>query len=65
MPTLSIDTRKAPEAVDITGHVRERVAHAGVTNGVCHLLALHTTVGLTVMDLDPARTSTCWTHCGR
>ncbi len=54
MQRLVIKTRKKREVVDITDRLGEFVGkNASGRNGVCNLLVLHTTAGLTTADLDP------------
>ena len=52
--TLSVRTGSRIEMVDITGKVQELVRGSGVTEGVCHVFAAHTTAGLTINEnADP------------
>ena len=53
MNRLSIKTRKKREVLDITDLVEEQLGKNDSASGVCHLLVLHTTAGLTTADLDP------------
>jgi secondary thiamine-phosphate synthase enzyme len=51
---IEVRTRGREELVDITDAVQERVAAAGVRQGVVHLWSLHTTCGITVNEgADP------------
>lgn len=54
MQTLTVNTQKKRQVVDITAHVQTLISRAypGKT-GVCHLSLLHTTAALTTADLDP------------
>ncbi len=53
--TLSLPTRERTEMVEITGKVQELVRASGVTEGVCHIFAAHTTAGLTINEnADPS-----------
>ena len=53
--TLSVHTHRRTEMVDITGQIQEQVHLSGVTDGVCHLFAAHTTAGLTINEnADPS-----------
>ena len=51
MQRITIETRKKREVVDITERVEKTLV--GVSNGICNLLAQHTTAALTTADLDP------------
>jgi secondary thiamine-phosphate synthase enzyme len=51
---IEVRTREREELVDITDAIQEKVAAAGVTDGVVHLWSLHTTCGITVNEgADP------------
>lgn len=51
---IEVRTREREEMVDITDLVQQRVAAAGVRQGVVHLWSLHTTCGITVNEgADP------------
>jgi len=53
--TLSVRTKSRIEMVEITGQIQELVRLSGVEEGVCHLMAAHTTAGLTVNEnADPS-----------
>jgi len=53
--TLSVRTSRRTELVDLTGQIQERVRLSGVTEGVCHIFAAHTTAGLTINEnADPS-----------
>jgi secondary thiamine-phosphate synthase enzyme len=52
---IQVSSRSRNELIDITGPVAEQVAKSGVTSGVCHLFAMHTTAAITVNEgADPA-----------
>jgi secondary thiamine-phosphate synthase enzyme len=51
---IEVRTREREQMVDITDQVQERVAAAGVAEGVVHLWSLHTTCAVTVNEgADP------------
>jgi secondary thiamine-phosphate synthase enzyme len=49
--TLTFETTRAKQVVDVTEEVQQEIDGTG--DGLCHLFVLHTTAALTVMDLDP------------
>ncbi|WRP04847.1 secondary thiamine-phosphate synthase enzyme YjbQ [Rossellomorea aquimaris] len=52
--TLTIDTKKRDEMIDITTHVQEVVNHAKMKEGVVVVQSFHTTAGITVNEnADP------------
>jgi secondary thiamine-phosphate synthase enzyme len=52
--TFTVATRQAAESIDITSSVSEIVAAAGVQNGVCHVMVLHSTAAIVVNEThDP------------
>lgn len=53
METLTIQTRRKDEVVDITAAVERVVAGAQHESGLCVVFAAHTTCALTTADLDP------------
>ncbi|HKS72456.1 MAG TPA: secondary thiamine-phosphate synthase enzyme YjbQ [Terriglobales bacterium] len=54
MHRVTIKTKKKREVIDITDHLEKLLAKLDdATNGVCHVLVLHTTAALTTADLDP------------
>jgi secondary thiamine-phosphate synthase enzyme len=54
MQTISINSRRKDELIDITADVARIVAESGVAEGVCFLNSLHTTAGLVVNEnADP------------
>ncbi|MFH0829395.1 MAG: secondary thiamine-phosphate synthase enzyme YjbQ [Candidatus Kerfeldbacteria bacterium] len=50
MKTLTVSTKRARQVVDITDDVQRSVS---IKNGIVHLFAQHTTVAISVADLDP------------
>ena len=53
--TLSVQTSRRTEMVDITGQIQELVRLSGVKEGVCHIFEAHTTAGLTINEnADPS-----------
>lgn len=53
METITIDTKKAKEIVDITDKISEIIKKSKIKDGVVHLFLTHTTAALTTADLDP------------
>ncbi|OPX21789.1 MAG: hypothetical protein B1H03_05915 [Planctomycetales bacterium 4484_113] len=52
---ITIRTPGKEALLDITAEVQRAVSESGVNDGVCHLLALHTTAGLTINEnADPS-----------
>jgi len=50
--TLVVETARAVEHQDITDRVREVVKRSGVTDGLCHVMALHSTAAVIVNETD-------------
>lgn len=50
MKTLSIETKKQKQVIDITDEI---IKNLEIQNGLCHLFLTHTTAALTTADLDP------------
>ena len=50
MKTLRVPTRGREEMVDVTDAVRQSVASAGVSDGICVVYSPHTTCGVTVNE---------------
>ncbi|MEW6556864.1 MAG: secondary thiamine-phosphate synthase enzyme YjbQ [Elusimicrobiota bacterium] len=51
---ININTHKQTEFVDITEIVREKIAEAKVSDGVCVVFVPHTTAGITINEnADP------------
>lgn len=54
MQTISINSRRKEELIDITADIARVVAESGVSEGVCFVNSLHTTAGLVVNEnADP------------
>ena len=54
MEVVSVKTGRKTELVDITGQVERVVRASGVSDGVAHVFALHTTAGITINEnADP------------
>ncbi|MCC5800612.1 secondary thiamine-phosphate synthase enzyme YjbQ [Rossellomorea vietnamensis] len=52
--TLSIDTKKRDEMIDITRYVQDIIHRSGMTEGLVVVQSLHTTAGITVNEnADP------------
>ena len=51
--TVSLDSTKAPEFVDITDHVRAAVTEAGITMGIAVVYSRHTTAAIKISELEP------------
>jgi secondary thiamine-phosphate synthase enzyme len=47
---IDLKSRARTEFIDITADIKEMLRSANVGNGVCHLLVLHTTAGITVNE---------------
>jgi secondary thiamine-phosphate synthase enzyme len=55
MHTLSVNTGRRLNLVNITGQVQEYVRDSGVDEGVCTIFVAHTTAGLTINEnADPS-----------
>ncbi len=50
--TLIVETSQAVCHADITDQVREVVKRSGVTDGLCHVMALHSTAAVIVNETD-------------
>lgn len=51
---FSVETRSAVESVDLTERVRGIVDGAGVGNGLCHVMVMHSTAAIVVNEThDP------------
>jgi secondary thiamine-phosphate synthase enzyme len=51
--TKSVRTTRKKQVLDITDDINEHLAKREITDGLCHVFALHTTCSTTVADLDP------------
>ncbi len=51
---FSVETREPKQCIDITDRVRELVAQANVTDGLCHVMVLHSTAAVVINETaDP------------
>jgi secondary thiamine-phosphate synthase enzyme len=53
MEEIVIKTTKERQIVDITQEIQKRIPRQKLTEGLCNLFVLHTTVALVTADLDP------------
>src|SRR5438876_1320379 len=53
MKTVTIETTKRDEVVDITETVETQLQEVQAASGICVVFAAHTTCALTTADLDP------------
>ena len=53
MKTVTIETNKKDQVVDITETVETQLQEAQAENGICVVFVAHTTCALTTADLDP------------
>ena len=54
METITVDTQRKDELVDITQQVQQHVAASGIQDGLAHLICQHTTAGITINEnADP------------
>ena len=51
--TVSLESTKAPEFVDITDRVHAAVAEAGITMGIAVVYSHHTTAAIKINELEP------------
>jgi secondary thiamine-phosphate synthase enzyme len=52
--TFTIETSEPEQSFDITARVREIAARGGVAHGMCHVMALHSTMAVVVNETaDP------------
>ena len=52
MHQISVTSTQKKQVIDLTDRINEILGKGKLKNGLCHLLASHTTVALTVADLD-------------
>jgi secondary thiamine-phosphate synthase enzyme len=51
---FSVETQRPEQAIDITSQVRDTVKRAGVENGLCQVMVMHSTAALVVNETaDP------------
>jgi secondary thiamine-phosphate synthase enzyme len=55
---FSVSTRSARQSIDITDEVREIVSRSGVTEGLCQVMALHSTAAVVVNETDDPNLAT-------
>ena len=55
---FSVSTRSARQSLDITDEVREIVARSGVTEGLCQVMALHSTAAVVLNETDDPNLAT-------
>ena len=55
---FSVSTRSARQSIDITDEVREIVARSGVTEGLCQVMALHSTAAVVLNETDDPNLAT-------
>jgi secondary thiamine-phosphate synthase enzyme len=53
MKSVSFQTKKKKQVLDITEEIEENLKELKADNGLCHLFVTHTTCCLTTADLDP------------
>ena len=52
---ITVKSRSRTELINISDEVKDLLRTSNVSNGVCHLVVLHTTAGITVNEgADPA-----------
>lgn len=52
--SFSVETTRKTQCIDLTDRVREIVERSGVTNGLCHVMVLHSTAAIVVNEThDP------------
>lgn len=51
--TITVNTRKKDQVLDITDHIEAFVRDAESAEGLCSIFVAHTTCALTTADLDP------------
>lgn len=53
MTTITINTQKKEQVIDVTDKIEEKIREFSVDSGICAVHLLHTTAALTTADLDP------------
>lgn len=56
MIELIVKSSNKKQVIDITDDISTQLSEMGAKDGLCHLIALHTTVALSTADLDPGGT---------
>ena len=55
---FSVSTRSARQSIDITAEVQEIVGRSGVSEGLCQVMALHSTAAVVVNETDDPNLAT-------
>ncbi len=55
---FSVSTRSARQSIDITDEVREIVGRSGLTEGLCQVMALHSTAAVVLNETDDPNLAT-------
>jgi len=55
---FSVSTRSARQSIDITDEVRGIVGRSGVTEGLCQVMALHSTAAVVLNETDDPNLAT-------
>ena len=55
---FGVSTRSARQSIDITDEVREIVGRSGVTEGLCQVMALHSTAAVVLNETDDPNLAT-------
>ena len=64
MQTVAIKTRRRREMIDVTAHLRQAVADAGLADGLVVAFVPHTTAGVTINEnADPDVRLDLLNHC--
>ncbi len=50
--TFSVATERPKQSIDVTEEVREAVRRAGLRDGLCHVMVLHSTAAIVVNETD-------------
>jgi secondary thiamine-phosphate synthase enzyme len=53
---LTIQTQQHKQVIDLTEQINAVIETSGVKSGLCHIFARHTTVAISVADLDAGGT---------
>jgi secondary thiamine-phosphate synthase enzyme len=55
---FSVSTRSARQSIDITNEVREIVERSGMSDGLCQVMALHSTAAVVLNETDDPNLAT-------
>jgi secondary thiamine-phosphate synthase enzyme len=55
---FSVSTRSARQSIDITNEVREIVGRSGMSDGLCQVMALHSTAAVVLNETDDPNLAT-------